>query len=475
MSEQQKTHAGNLATIKRHSTAPPRGQGVILAAPQQGESSALDCAFRRRDPCSSPAHAIARALYLHCCVGGVVDALCVPSDRPPIASNALDTDGRVVGAIRNLWDAIPTGRLELEAWGEDITHARRFRSFRCVLGDLTSATQAVQELAENVLEELWRVGQTAAPPPGPPYAREDSPFELHGHLPAFRVDWWYSVLPALRRDCVQVGQRFHLDHDRPDRWEVALQQELAAVKRRWRRNLSVDAAVLKQLHELAKWCLAFADLIYMAALHKELELPPEIGKDDHRAFEALCRGNLGRYQPELEALSRLHHASVSFGSLTAPNAHAICFEFGRRVLDASHQSQEKLKSLELPGVAQIDAAVQREYDSIRQGSLAIPRNKVAQQRLTFDDETLTITLDGKPFRTADPAAYNIVKFLAHPDRLAKYHPGSTIQATTPGLKGKNKIADKIGSLPKAIRDCIHSAPGRGRCFVLPPKKTKGDK
>jgi hypothetical protein len=331
--ERQKSFAECVAIVKRFTTAPPRGQNVVLPAPEQRDLSEMAWEFFRRDPDNSAVQAVAGAKSLCLCVRDVVGTLSLPPDRAPFEPNSLDTDSRVVGAIRNLWDAIPAGRIELEAWGEEITDARRFRRFRCVLGDFATATHAVQQLAEMVLEELWRIGQVASPPFGPPYASEDLPFEWRGHLPPFRVDWWYSVLPTLRRECSDLGTRFAIDPERPGRWDAGLEQELVRVKRGWRPKTTVDAGLLKTCHERAIWCRAVTWCIHTWARFPEQEHQPfPVDVEAFEAWERLCRTNVAHFQWELQAFTNLYEADPQFGKFTGGNAHLICFDISRSVL-----------------------------------------------------------------------------------------------------------------------------------------------
>jgi hypothetical protein len=352
--------------------------------------------FYRRNPDNSPRQAVASAIYLRSCVKIVVSSLCVPPDRDSCAPNE---DCGVVGAIRNLWAAIPAGRLELEAWGEEITHARRSRSFRCVLGDFASATQAMQRLAEMVLEELWRVGQVADPPPGPPYASEDLPFELHGHLPPFRVDWWYSVLPTLRRECSDLGTRFAINPERPDHWDTGLEQDLVAVKRRWHRKKTADSGLLRTCHELALWCRAVAWCIHTWARFPEQENRPfPLELEGFEAWESLCRTARGNFQLELKAFTDLYHADLKFGRFVGRNAHLICFEIAQEVLhvlwEAADPEGFKRRLTDISARIALDCLA-RSWPAIRTALLAFDLPDSKGIDTAMQEEYAQVTTDGR--------------------------------------------------------------------------------
>jgi hypothetical protein len=90
------------------------------------------------------------------------------------------------------------------------------------------------------------------------------------------------------------------------------------------------------------------------------------------------------------------------------------------------------------------------------------------ERLTFDDETMTITLDGRSFRIEEPKAYRIVKLLQK--RLGQTTTRANIRAEIHQMQGTNMVREMINTLPKKIQDCIGSNTRNGYWLVLPEKK-----
>jgi hypothetical protein len=90
----------------------------------------------------------------------------------------------------------------------------------------------------------------------------------------------------------------------------------------------------------------------------------------------------------------------------------------------------------------------------------------SSDRLRFDDLTLTITLDDKPFSNLDPAGYHMVKYVH--SRNGQLCKGADIRRNVSGVHGRNAVSQKKKTLPKPIRACIRGTPGKGYHFVLPP-------
>jgi hypothetical protein len=91
----------------------------------------------------------------------------------------------------------------------------------------------------------------------------------------------------------------------------------------------------------------------------------------------------------------------------------------------------------------------------------------SNKRLTFDQLTLSITLDGKSATINNPKAFQIVKFLWK--RIGKKTTRAHIRKAIAGLGASNAISDVLKELPSFIRDCIKSSTQRGFWIVLPKK------
>jgi hypothetical protein len=89
-----------------------------------------------------------------------------------------------------------------------------------------------------------------------------------------------------------------------------------------------------------------------------------------------------------------------------------------------------------------------------------------QHRLMFDDETLTVTLDGQPIRVDDQKAYAVYRAIAE-----LYQPGypvknPAIQDRVRGLKGHNAVSDTLKKLPDILRETIETKTN-GKTLRLP--------
>ncbi len=142
-----------------------------------------------------------------------------------------------VGAILCLWKTVPAGRAALQAWGEGAIAARWMRSCETPLGVYESAAHACQDLGETVLAEIWRVARKTEP------LSKDDAFEAGSELPRFDVDAWYSALSLLHQFFKPLRDRWGLKEGPNGRtlWDVALTQELAAIRQQQRTLLPTNA------------------------------------------------------------------------------------------------------------------------------------------------------------------------------------------------------------------------------------------
>jgi hypothetical protein len=107
------------------------------------------------------------------------------------------------------------------------------------------------------------------------------------------------------------------------------------------------------------------------------------------------------------------------------------------------------------GVASIDS---------KMGAGGAAPSGQSSPRLLFDQETLTITLDGQPYQLDDPRAFSLYRAIseASPDLITR----PAIRLAVKGLQGDKTIPNKINSLPEALRDTVESDT-RGYWIVLP--------
>ena len=117
-----------------------------------------------------------------------------------------------------------------------------------------------------------------------------------------------------------------------------------------------------------------------------------------------------------------------------------------------------------------EAAQPDDSDVFQSPSADVHRSQAKQpvsqlERIAFDDETLTVTLDDKPYRIGDVAGYGIVKYLHQ--QQGHLCNGDHLRQNVRGLKGKNAVGDKLKALPEPIGACVVGTRGRGYHFVLP--------
>jgi hypothetical protein len=90
---------------------------------------------------------------------------------------------------------------------------------------------------------------------------------------------------------------------------------------------------------------------------------------------------------------------------------------------------------------------------------------VQEERLLFDRDTLTVTLDRKEYPELDPTAFSILEEVWKGQ--GKPVSGKTL-SDLPGMRGKN-IPREIKKLPEDLRAIVKGGTGSGRWISLPPK------
>jgi hypothetical protein len=87
------------------------------------------------------------------------------------------------------------------------------------------------------------------------------------------------------------------------------------------------------------------------------------------------------------------------------------------------------------------------------------------RRLVFDDDTLTVTLDGKPHKVDGPKAYRVFKVIVGRDDPAITK--QQIRARVKGVNGQKTISALIKTLPPALKSAVKWGT-RGYFHELPP-------
>jgi hypothetical protein len=86
-----------------------------------------------------------------------------------------------------------------------------------------------------------------------------------------------------------------------------------------------------------------------------------------------------------------------------------------------------------------------------------------QERLRFDQGTLTVWLDGQAYEKLNPTAFRLLEVFWE---RRPNHVSSSVLRTITGLKGKN-IPRELNKLPADLRSIIQSDTGSGRWIALP--------
>jgi hypothetical protein len=100
---------------------------------------------------------------------------------------------------------------------------------------------------------------------------------------------------------------------------------------------------------------------------------------------------------------------------------------------------------------------------------AQPLVSTPPERLSFDSNTWTITLDGQDFRISQPKTFQIYRVIA---KAAGNITNSEIQKKVMGVKGKKTIPKHLKVLPRALMATIKTNT-TGHWLKLPSQKKKG--
>jgi hypothetical protein len=91
------------------------------------------------------------------------------------------------------------------------------------------------------------------------------------------------------------------------------------------------------------------------------------------------------------------------------------------------------------------------------------------ERMTFDERTMIITIDGRPCPMEDGKRFVFVRFLYETGKPGQSVKNDTIKKNIAGLEGHNAIPRFIRTLPQAIQNIIfQDRSDGGRYIVLPP-------
>ena len=88
-------------------------------------------------------------------------------------------------------------------------------------------------------------------------------------------------------------------------------------------------------------------------------------------------------------------------------------------------------------------------------------------RLTFDEQTWTVTLDGVSYHVDDPKAFLVYRAIAEAEQQPVTN--ATIRSVVRGVAGRKAIRRQLDRLPPALLETI-STNTTGHCLVLPQKR-----
>jgi hypothetical protein len=144
------------------------------------------------------------------------------------------------------------------------------------------------------------------------------------------------------------------------------------------------------------------------------------------------------------------------GMSAARALHAAVTEMVRFVLGgATPHSRQKY-------AGQLAAALRDYLDG--SGHQVQPPRPVGYDRLSFDDATWTVTLDGVPYVVGDHQAYRLFRIIAeHKGAAAK----RDIAKMKIGVNGRKTAPDLLKKLPPGLQAAVVPTP-RGYCLRLPP-------
>jgi hypothetical protein len=180
-----------------------------------------------------------------------------------------------------------------------------------------------------------------------------------------------------------------------------------------------------------------------------------------------------------------------FGGIIQPTAHQVTYEWCWLVVGTVWGVADKLRWLlfqageaeageldlgavraNVPAVAEALRAVPDIFVQLK-AEMAIEMARCASQqadrddgRITFDDDTQTVTLDGTPHLVTDLGAYKFLRELYRAHRAGETPIGARVIAGRVEVSQDN-YGRTIDRLPRALRALIHSKPGTGISFKYP--------
>jgi hypothetical protein len=92
-----------------------------------------------------------------------------------------------------------------------------------------------------------------------------------------------------------------------------------------------------------------------------------------------------------------------------------------------------------------------------------------ERRLTFDDDTLTVVLDGKRHKIDDSQAYAVYKSIAQRDTPTITKRG--IRSRVRGVRGQKTIPRLLGALPRVLHQTVQVST-KGYWLVLPKSRER---
>jgi hypothetical protein len=184
---------------------------------------------------------------------------------------------------------------------------------------------------------------------------------------------------------------------------------------------------------------------------------------DPRPFADFIAGYTEAVQPLLPALRLQWPGGCCWGlNRQSPSAADAVLWLAEKVAACCGSAEEWL--VDLPDKAERTALGElaaRELQDLERLAVDPPA------RLAFDDDTLTVTLDGTPHRVLEPRAYAVYKAIVR--RQGPTITKAEIRAKIKGLSGQKTIPGLIKILPEPLRKTVSNC-NKGYHTVLPGKK-----
>jgi hypothetical protein len=202
----------------------------------------------------------------------------------------------------------------------------------------------------------------------------------------------------------------------------------------------------------------------------------------HTVEESLLHSFLF-YKTTFWELARTARGRFDCSGISANSATEWAMSFGMRVWDLTKRpASEDLRNANSARIAEWWPANRATLESIQWPEFQKAEVEIGweffhsrgtqepddqkRRRLNLDDETQTVTLDGKQYPVANPKSYFLFRAIA--DRNGQPITRAELRQQNRGLKGDKTIPTLLAALPSKLRKAVKSSPA-GYNLCLPAK------